>query len=141
VYAYGYVLAGDANVTYDNFRTETAVAGDYDRNGVTDGGDYVVWRKTQGQMGPIGNCEPDSHCSLSPTVFNNMQANGAVTAGYTQTIDGADYDLWRLNFGKTTAGGSGLGASTGVPEPASATLVLLGLLSFLCSRHRDRRGV
>lgn len=138
-YAYGYVLAGDADVTFDNFRTETAVAGDYDRNGVADGGDYAVWRKTVGQMGPIGNCEPNNHCSLNPTVFNNMQANGAVTASYTQTIDGADYNLWRQNFGKTTAGGSGVGSATGVPEPASATLVLFGLFSVCCSRYRAVR--
>ena len=69
VYAYGYIIASDGDVTYDNFRTETLAAGDYNRNGVTDAADYVVWRKTLGQTGPIGN---------PPTSFGDMRANGAV---------------------------------------------------------------
>jgi hypothetical protein len=117
-YAVGYILATDGDVTIDNFKTETAVAGDYNRNGVTDGGDYVLWRKTLGNAGPTAN---------PPTSFSDMRANGDVTAGeFSQIIDQADYDFWRSKFG-SSASGSGLGGGGGVPEPASRLLVILGL--------------
>ena len=36
----------------DNFRTEEALAGDYNRDGSVDAADYVVWRDTVGQQSP-----------------------------------------------------------------------------------------
>lgn len=124
LYAYGYILATDADVTFDNFRTETAVAGDYNRNGATDAADYVLWRNTLGQTGPNGN---------PPTSFGDMRANGAVAVGYTQTIDAADYGAWRAGFG-TTASDSGLGNGSSVPEPSSIFLTMLGLAGLLSRR-------
>ena len=129
----GYILATDADFTVDNFRTETAAAGDYNRNGVTDGADYVLWRKTMGNTGPTLNPPPG---------FNDMRANGAVSAGeFSQVIDQADYDTWRANFG-TSASGSGLGGGGGVPEPATFVLLLLSVAGFACrrsSRHAASR--
>jgi hypothetical protein len=125
VYAYGYIIASDADVTYDNFRTETAVAGDYNRNGVADGADYVLWRKTQGQVGPVGN---------PPTSFGDMRANGAFTPGeFANVIDQADYNHWRANFG-TSASGSGIGSGSAVPEPVTFVLLLLSVAGFACRR-------
>ncbi len=124
-YGVGYVILSDADFTIDNFKTETAVAGDYNRNGVTDAADYVLWRKTLGNTGPTSN---------PPTTFNDMRANGAVSAGeFSQIIDQADYNFWRSNFG-LSASGSGLANGSSVPEPATAALVLLGLAGLACRR-------
>jgi hypothetical protein len=136
MYAYGYIIASDANVTFDNFRTETLVAGDYNGNGVTDAADYVIWRKTVGQMGPVGNCDPNNTCTGNPIVFGNMQANGAVSSSYTQTIDAADYEFWRANFGKTVSE-SGVGAGAAVPEPTAALIVLLAAATMACYLRRS----
>jgi hypothetical protein len=126
-YAVGYVLATDGDVTIDNFKTETAVAGDYNRNGATDGADYVLWRKTLGNAGPTEN---------PPLSFSDMRANGDVTAGeFSQVIDQADYDFWRSKFG-LAASGSGLGSGGGVPEPASFALALLGAAGVAARRRR-----
>jgi PEP-CTERM motif len=126
----GYILASDADFTIDNFRTETAAAGDYNRNGVTDGADYVLWRKTMGNTGPTTN---------PPLAFNDMRANGAVSAGeFSQVIDQADYDTWRTNFG-TSVSGSGLGGGGAVPEPTSAAMALLGLAASCFAFRRRHR--
>jgi hypothetical protein len=109
------IFDGDLTYTIDNFRTETAVAGDYSRNGEVDAADYVLWRETLGQAGPL---------EQAPTSFADMRANGAVSAGaFSQVIDQADYDFWQANFGKAVASGSGIAA---VPEPVSNVLLLLG---------------
>jgi hypothetical protein len=54
----------------------------------------------------------------------------------------AGYDLWRANFGLTSAGsgsGSNLGGSANVPEPAAILLAVCGALPFMNRRIR-RRG-
>jgi hypothetical protein len=127
VFGVGNVFDSDLDFTIDNFRTETAVAGDYNRNGETDAADYVLWRKTLGSTGPDGNPAAD---------FGDMRANGALTNGYTQTIEQADYDFWQANFGRSVAAGSGSGAA--VPEPAGAMLILLGATSLWFLRERSR---
>jgi hypothetical protein len=130
VYGYGNVFYRDADYTLDNFRTETAAAGDYNRNGVADAADYVLWRKTLGQTGPNGN---------PPTNFGDMRANGAVTNGEQQVIDQDDYTYWRNHFGTSAAGsGSGLGSGGPVPEPTSIALALFGLLALWFNRTRIR---
>jgi hypothetical protein len=127
VFGIGSSVAGaDEQLTVDNFVTESLAAGDYNHNGVTDAADYILWRKTLGQTGPNGN---------PPTSFGNMGANGAFSVGYTQTIDGADYDFWRAHFG-TSAAGSGVAGPAGVPEPASAALALIALVSACFIRRR-----
>jgi hypothetical protein len=80
----------------------TAVAGDYNENGVVDAADYVVWRDRTG-AGSLPN-------------------EGGISPG---TVDAADYNFWRSRIG--AAAGSGAGAaldSRAVPEPAAWTLVL-----------------
>lgn len=125
VYGVGYILLTDADFTIDNFRTETAVAGDYNRNGATDAADYILWRNTVGNTGPTAN---------PPASFSDMSANGAVSAGdYSQIIDSADYTFWRSKFGSAVSG-SGLGGGSAVPEPSSVIVVLLGLAGFACRR-------
>jgi hypothetical protein len=128
VFGIGSSIAGaDAQLTFDNFETQSLAAGDYNGNGVTDAADYVVWRNTVGQTGPNGN---------PPTSFGNMRANGAFSVGYTQTIDSADYDFWKSKFGTAATPGSGSGlGNTGVPEPSTAVLTLIGLIAMVCRRR------
>lgn len=102
-----------------------ALPGDYNRNGVVDAADYVIWRKAFGQTVPIGSSADGN-------------ADGQITS--------ADYDVWKAHFGRTNLPGAGSGAGsvssqTAVPEPGT---VLLGLMAFAagtleCSRWRKLR--
>jgi hypothetical protein len=81
--------------------------GDYNKNGVVDAADYVVWRNTQGQ-----------------TVTTGTAADG----NFDGQITAADYAVWQSHFGLTAGAGSGNGlARAAVPEPAS------GFLAMLCA--------
>lgn len=102
--------------------------GDYNADGKVDGGDYAIWRKTNGQ-------------SVTPA-FSQADDNG------DGLVTIADYTAWRaaysgaLGSGSSTPGGSGLTGPNVVPEPTSAILGLLGA-SFvaLLSRRRKRPAV
>ncbi len=49
-----------------------------------------------------------------------------------------EYEIWRANFGRSAGSGSGagLGGSTGIPEPAAATLLGSALAMFHLRRRR-----
>jgi hypothetical protein len=85
------------------------LTGDYNRNGVVDASDFVVWRNTLGQA-----------ATGLPADGNG---NGVIDAG--------DYNLWRANFGRSVGTASGAAAHAAVPEPAtwlkglSAAMLLL----------------
>lgn len=99
----------------------TVAAGDYNRNGVVDAADYLVWRRTR-----------------NTSVTANTGADGSGN-GF---VDDSDYLIWRNNFGNVrgTASGAGSGslAASGVPEPGSAFLMLCGGLMF--GAYRGRRA-
>jgi hypothetical protein len=89
------------------------LTGDYNRNGVVDAADYVVWRKTLNQVG-----------SGLPADGNN---NGQIDAG--------DYSIWRTNVGNTSGGAGAAdslvsGGINPVPEPKT---FVSGLLTFVLS--------
>lgn len=100
----------------------TVAAGDYDRNGVVDANDYVLWRKTQ---------------NSAVTAYAGADGNG------NGLIDAGDYTVWRNNLGNVrgivSGSGSGSLATAGVPEPTSAFLILCGGLLF--GFFRGRRAV
>lgn len=83
-----------------NYVMSTAVAGDYNGNGVVDAADYVVWRNG----GPL--------------------QNEGVTPNTTTP---EDYDFWRSRFGVSSGVGSGItgAVADSVPEPGSMLLILL----------------
>ena len=85
------------------------IAGDFNHDGAVDIGDYVVWRKSQGQTGWGLPADSD--------------LNGR--------IDNADYAVWRSRFGQPA--GSGAGTSSTIPEPSTLSL-LLGVIFSLALR-------
>ena len=84
------------------------LAGDYNGNGIVDAADYTVWR---------------DHLGQSITLPNDTTP-GSVTQ--------ADYDVWKSNFGNHS--GSGAGANAAVPEPATLTMLLAGMLTVCVLR-------
>ena len=71
-----------------------ALPGDYNRDGVVDAADYVVWRKTLGTTGV--------------PAFSGADGDGDTT------IDQDDYGVWRAHFGMTVPA-PGAGSAAGVP--------------------------
>lgn len=79
------------------------LAGDYNGDGLVNGGDYVGWRRAMANAGALQN----ETASLG-------------------VVDQADYDAWRANYGANSGIGSGsVVESGGVPEPATGALVVL----------------
>jgi hypothetical protein len=96
---------------------------DYNRNGRVDAADFVLWRKTDGQMGA-----------------------GLVADGNGDgKVDQADYNLWRMHFGAVVGPGAGASAGSGdlstgaVPEPSCGLLLAVAaLFGFRRARSAGR---
>jgi hypothetical protein len=97
---------------------QTAVAGDYNGNGVVDAADYTVWRDTLGSI-------------------TDLRANGDDTGASADKIDAADYAFWKSHFGNTSGSGAGLANVAAVPEPAA--WLLLGMACLLVNIPRSNR--
>jgi hypothetical protein len=102
------------SVTEIQFTTGSGLSGDYNRDGAVNGADYVLWRKTLGQLGVV-------------------PFSGADGDGDGDILEG-DYSVWRTRFG-ATSGGSGASA-TPAPEATTVTLALLGLMGFAAINRR-----
>ena len=89
------------------------LAGDFNRDGVVDPGDYVLWRKMNGQHVARG-------------VGADGNGDGAV--------DATDYELWRSNFGSLSASATGNefngGTRHSVPEPSAILLIFASGCAF-----------
>jgi hypothetical protein len=96
-----------------------ALQGDYNRDGVVDGGDYLVWRKTNGQTG------------VTPGSGADGDGDGSITV--------SDYNFWRARFGNSAGSGSGSLADGAVPEPSTSLLALLAVVATVAI-GRDRRS-
>jgi hypothetical protein len=80
----------------------TMLLGDYNKNGVVDTADYLLWRANQNK--------------------NTLLANDAIGG----TIGQAQFNQWRTHFGQTAGSGSGASVSGGtIPEPATLGLMIL----------------
>ncbi len=90
------------------------LAGDYNRNGIVDAADYVVWRKTIGSS-------------------SDLMADGSGDG----VVDVRDYHYWRFRFGNTN-GGNGQ-SLTQVPEPSGLLMFMLGVAAWLSSPVGHRR--
>lgn len=90
--------------------------GDYNSDELVDGADYVIWRRSLGQVG-IG-----------------LEADG----NHDNVITDEDYDIWRSYYGGTSAG-SGALASHAIPEPAGAVAFLTAATAFLFVARKASR--
>lgn len=91
------------------------IAGDFNRDGIVNSADYVVWRKSAGHSGWGLAADSD--------------LNGVV--------DAADYATWRSHFGQSSGGGL---AAT-VPEPAALVSLMVALSAILFSHRRRQTSV
>jgi hypothetical protein len=89
---------------------------DYNHDGIVDGGDYVIWRKTNGGVA----APPGSGADGNSDGFINM----------------LDYNLWRSHYGNPSGSGSGANLSSGsVPEPTGCILLTIGALLAVAPRR------
>ena len=95
------------------------LVGDYNDDGIVDAADYTVWRDTLGST-------------------TDLRANGDDTGASAGIIDEADYVAWKTNFGATSGAGSSGVIGGSVPEPASGTLAIAGLLISLSLGRKKR---
>jgi autotransporter-associated beta strand protein len=85
--------------------------------------------------------------TLLVTIPGDFDLNGTVNGSdyvYWHRNDGtqANYDLWRANYGRAAGSGSGSGSSIGItsiPEPATAGLIVGGLVFLMAAALRRRR--
>jgi hypothetical protein len=111
-------LMWNASKLYTAGSISVQITGDYNGNGVVDGADYVVWRKTLGQTG------------------TGLAADGNGDG----TINSGDYDLWRANFGAIAGSGAGFsatGSASAVPEPSTLMLLMFAAAGW-CVRRGGR---
>ena len=59
-------------------------------------------------------------------------------ARHRASVNQADYDHWRANFGETAGGGAGSGQAAAVPEPAAWLLLCVCVAWLLVRLRRDR---
>jgi hypothetical protein len=109
----------DGAVRYGAFAaagaTSAGVLGDFNNNGVVDGADYALWKNSENTR----------------TVLRNDPIGGVLGA--------AQYNLWRANFGNSTAGGAGAGLER-VPEPGSLLILFSALALGGACRPGHKRG-
>jgi hypothetical protein len=94
--------------------TESGVPGDYNNDGTVDAGDYIVWRKYNG------------------TNYLLMNEVAGTTPG---SVSPEDFTAWNARFGNTAGAGQSL-ASTSVPEPATASLLLCAICAYVVAGLR-----
>jgi mannan endo-1,4-beta-mannosidase len=85
--------------------------GDFDGDGVVDGGDLLAWQQQRGQTGD-----------------HDADGNG------DGVVDAEDLALWRAQYGQRAAAAPG----AAVPEPATAAFALLAGLALMVAPARRR---
>jgi endoglucanase len=91
------------------------VTGDFNRDGIVDASDYVLWRRTLGQNVPPGS---------------------GADADRNSFVQQADYAYWQTNFGATSGAGAATEHSTTIPEPLAIVLAAIALSARLVGWRR-----
>jgi cyclophilin family peptidyl-prolyl cis-trans isomerase len=110
-------LVWDVSKTLTSYTLSVAAA-DFNRDGIVDTADYVVWRKGRNTTVPA---------------YTGADGNG------DGLVNDADLTIWRANLGNVrgTASGGGAGSGlVGVPEPSTAGLIVLGAAMLLAGNRR-----
>ncbi len=79
----------------------------------------------------------------APGLAGDFNGDGVVDAadyvvwrkGLGMTYTQNDYNVWRAHFGQTAGSGAGAGTNAAVPEPATLSLLIVGILA-MSSRRR-----
>jgi hypothetical protein len=108
---------GEREFFFNNLQVDTSgVSADYNRNGVVDAGDYVVWRETAGK-------------SVTPGSGADGNNDGMITT--------EDYNIWRSHYGLLS--GAGMSGAT-VPEPSQIKLAAEFCIAVLTVARSSRRN-
>ena len=94
--------------------TPTGVIGDYNNDNKVNAADYTVWRDNFG---------------TSFVLPHRDSAN-------TGNVSAADYASWKSHFGQSAGAGSSFDSATGVPEPTTCLLFVLGAVMMGAVRKR-----
>jgi hypothetical protein len=100
------ITGSTANVQLYELSLTAAVlfpSGDFDKNGVVDGADFLLWQREFGATG----------------------ASLAADANHDNRVNAADLSLWQAHFGETTAGA--LPSIQQIPESPTYALALWAL--------------
>jgi hypothetical protein len=96
------------------------ITGDFNKDGLVDTADYVVWRKTLNAAG-----SESSHPLADPN--------------HDFVVNASDLDSWMLNFGSpgTSLGGGSLASQPGssVPEPVMSVYAVAACATLVLRRH------
>jgi hypothetical protein len=106
----GALPTGQREFFFDNLSLDNPAmfpTGDYNRNGTVDAADYAVWRH-----------------ALKQTVLNGDGPDG----NWDGLINHLDYDIWRQNFGLSSAGAAVINEPIQVPEPNTVASLWLGFV-------------
>jgi enterochelin esterase family protein len=122
-YNYTYVEANEGH-SWGNWRGQLGsmlvsllgsppnAVGDYNRDGIVDASDYVVWRKELGNRVALGRGADGNRNGL---------------------IDPDDYTIWQNRFGSTDE--SAQGETSTIPEPLRGYMLSSGLLLLFATRN------
>jgi T5SS/PEP-CTERM-associated repeat protein len=102
----------DLDMNTSSVLLSVVATGDYNGNGVVDTADYIVWRNSLNQQG----------------------SGLAADSNGDHIVNAADYEFWRSRIGNVIA--PGLGGSAAIPEPATASLLLLTAAAVVLSHRR-----
>lgn len=118
-------LESNQGVPYGTKLTDTLgapnyITGDFNKDGIVNMADYVVWRNTLGQAGL-------------------ESAHPAADHNHDFLVDSLDYDIWKTSFaGTEPLAGLGVASSASVPEPSTVLCAGLGVV-LLGAYRRPRR--